>query len=281
MEVIEAQRRKNLWFSRRRRLLLKVVQKFWTPSVIDRVHLDYFPYPHYAYGVYVSCMQARMLGHSVTTVIEFGVAGGNGLIALENAALQIGSALDVEVDVLGFDNGEGMPPSSDVRDMVYWYRPTAFKMDFPRLKERLKKARLFIGLIHETVVEATRNLRGPIGFCSFDMDYYTATADALRIFDAPSETRQPRVMIYADDIFGVHDLNIVCSSVGEERAFADFNATHPDLKIQTVRGLRHKRPVVAKWNDQMFALHDFAHPFYNTPINPASPTVSTELNRLR
>lgn len=281
MEIIDIQRRKNFLYSRRRQLMLKLLYKIIPPSVIDKVHLDYFPYPQYAYGVYLSCMQARMLGHSCTTVIEFGVAGGNGLLALENAAVEIGAALNVEVAVLGFDNGEGMPPSSDVRDMVYWYLPTAFKMDIPRLKARLKKAELFIGPVNETVVEAIKDLRGPIGFCSLDMDYYTATVEALRIFDAPAETRQPRVAIYADDIFGVHDLNLVCSGVGEELAFAEFNATHTDLKINVISGLRHKRPIAAKWNDMMFALHDFGHPLYNTPINPATPDLSTKLNSLR
>lgn len=203
------------------------------------------------------------------------------MVALEDCAAQIGDALDVKVDVFGFDNGDGMPPATDSKDMIYWYRPTAFKMDIPRLRARLKQARLFIGLVEDTVVQATRDIRGPIGFCSFDMDYYSATAASLRIFDAAPETRQPRVIIYADDIFGYHDLNIVCKDVGEERAFLEFNDAHSHLKIHPIRGLRYKRPVPAMWNDKMFALHDFSHPDYNTPINPNDPSAATEMNRLR
>lgn len=270
MRVLEAQQRKVLMHSRRHRLLLRIARIFTKLSAIDRVHLDDFKYPHYAYGVYLACMQAQMLGQDTTTVIEFGVAGGNGLLSLEDAANEIGASLDVDVDVLGFDAGSGMPPSDDFRDMIYWYRPGAFKMDYSKLKARLRKAKLIIGDIQETVSEATRNLRGPIGFCAFDMDYYSATIQALKVFDASSATRQPRVLIYADDIFGFHDLNVMCESVGEERAFAEFNDSHQVLKIQKVRGLKSKRPLSASWNDKIFALHDFSHEHYNTPINPSS-----------
>jgi hypothetical protein len=249
-------------------------------NAIDRVHLDDFKYPHYAYGVYMACMQAQMLGQDITTVIEFGVAGGNGLLALEDAAIEIGAALGVEVDVLGFDAGAGMPPSNDFRDMIYWYRPGAFKMDYSKLKARLRKAKLIIGDIEKTISEATINLRGPIGFCAFDMDYYSATIQALKVFDAPSATRQPQVLIYAADIFGFHDLNVMCESVGEERAFSEFNESHRALKIQEVRGLRSKRPLNAKWNDKIFALHDFSHEHYNTPINPSSPEMTSRQSGL-
>ena len=281
MEALEAQQRRSTWFSRKQRLLLALTSPFRHFGPIDRVHLDRFPYPHYAYGVFFACMQAKMLGYAHTTVIEFGVAGGNGLVALESAAEEIGRALDIQVDVLGFDAGEGMPTSSDPRDMVYWFRPSAFKMDIPKLQSRLKRARLFIGLIEQTVGEATRDLKGPIGFIALDMDYYSATIQALKIFDEPTGTRQPRVMIYADDIFGFHDLNVVSNDVGEEGAFRDFNDAHSSLKIRSVRGLRFKRPIPAMWNEKIFAMHDFAHPQYNTPINPNTPEYLVKQSSLR
>lgn len=136
-------------------------------------------------------------------------------------------------------------------------------------------------MIAETVVEATRDLRGPIGFCSLDMDYYSATIEALRIFDEAPASRLPRVTLYADDVFGYHDLNIVGEDVGEDRAFKEFNAAHPSMHINAISGLKHKRIFPAMWNDKMYALHDLAHPDYNTPINPNSPEVSTRLNALR
>jgi hypothetical protein len=270
IEVSEVQQRRDAWFSRRRRYVRQATRGWRQLDPVDRAHLDEYPYPYYAYSVLVSCMQARMLGHEAVTVIEFGVAGGNGLVALERAAGEIGDQLGVHVDVLGFDNAEGMPPSEEPEDMIYWYRPGAFEMDTVRLRAKLSRARLFLGRVEETISEATASLRGPIGFCSLDLDYYSATTQALKVFDAPHETRLPRVLLYADDIFGWYDLNIMGASVGEERAFAEFNADHKDLRIDAVRGLRHKRPVPAMWNEKMFALHDLTHPGYDTPINPVS-----------
>jgi hypothetical protein len=151
----------------------------------------------------------------------------------------------------------------------------------PEVAGRLTTAQLHIGLIEDTVIEAVSDLRGPIGFVAIDVDYYTASTHVLRIFDTPAKTRLPRPLVYADDIFGWHDLNILCSAVGEERAFADFNAAHDTMTIEPIRGLRHKRPVPAMWNEKMFALHDLTHPDYSTPINPASASQAADLLRLR
>lgn len=281
MEVLEAQNLRSQLFSRRFRLKRRILELIKPLNPIEKVHLDRYERPSYAYGVYLACMQAKMLGHDVTSVIEFGVAGGNGLLALESCAAEIGGALGIKVDVIGFDVGTGMPTSDEAKDMVYWYRPTMFSMDYAKLRARIGSAKLHIGMISETVVDAARGLRGPIGFCSFDMDYYTATMNALRIFDQDPGTRLPRVAIYADDVFGYHDLNMVGCCVGEECAFEEFNGSHKTMKISPIRGLRFKRVISAMWNDKMYALHDLTHPDYNTPINPNPPEVSTKLNALR
>lgn len=281
MDVGEIQGSRTAWFSRRKRLVWRATRRFRSLDSVQRVHLDDYVYPHYAYGVLVSCMQARMLGFDRVTVIEFGVAGGNGLVALESASAEIGPQVGVTVDVLGFDTGEGMPSSDDPKDVVYWFRPAAFKMDVARLQRRLTTARLVLGRIEDTVAEATRELDGPIGFCALDMDYYSATVSALSIFDADQSTRLPRVLLYADDIFGYHDLNVMSTDVGEERAIADFNESHDRIRIGSIRGLRHKRPIPAMWNDKMFALHDFDHPLYNEPINPATLDQAEAMLHLR
>ena len=181
--VANAQAARVKWFSRRRRLLTRLMGPFARLSVLDCVHLDKYSYPQYAYGVYFACMQARMLGHEATTVVEFGVAGGNGLVALEKAALEIGQFFGVRVSAIGFDNGAGLPTSEDLRDMIYWYQPTAFAMDEKGLRSRLTIATLHIGRIADTLDEALHDLKGPIGFCAFDMDYYSSTRDALGSVD--------------------------------------------------------------------------------------------------
>jgi hypothetical protein len=99
-QILSIQNAKNRLMGRNplRRLALKLGAVLGLLGVPDRAYLDRFPYPHYAYGVFVACLQARMLNFPRITVIEFGVAGRNGLVALEMAAREIGGALSVEVD---------------------------------------------------------------------------------------------------------------------------------------------------------------------------------------
>lgn len=261
-----------------RRLWLQIKGTCGALSTIEKVHLDKFSYPHYAYGIYVACLQARMLSVPRITALEFGVAGGNGLVAMETAATEIGTWLGVEVDVIGVDQGAaGLPSSSDHRDMVYWFKPGAYAMNEPKLRAKLSRASLVIGDINKTLPELVSRIHAPVGFCSLDMDYYTSTCAALRLFESPAPIWLPRVMLYADDIFGFDDLNIMSCDVGEELAFADFNVRNPSKKISVIRGLGHKRPRPAAWNEKMFALHDFGHPRHNECINPLA---DDELARL-
>jgi hypothetical protein len=145
-------------------------------------------------------------------------------------------------------------------------------MDETKLRQRIKRAQLVIGNIEETLPILLSKLDAPIGFCSLDVDYYSSTISALRIFAGPTKNWLPRTLIYADDIFGFDDMNIMGECVGEEAAFAEFNERAVHMQICPIRGLRHKRPRPAMWNEKMYALHDFSHPEYNKPINPLSPS---------
>jgi len=42
----------------------------------------------------------------------------------------------------------------------------------------------------------------PIGFASFDLDMYSPTIAALRLFDVEHEKLEPRIGSYFDDVFG-------------------------------------------------------------------------------
>jgi hypothetical protein len=48
---------------------------------------------------------AKALGIKRVSVIEFGVAGGNGLVALDRIAEKVEQALGIDIDVYGFDTG--------------------------------------------------------------------------------------------------------------------------------------------------------------------------------
>ena len=113
---------------------------------------------------------------------------------------------------------------------------------------------------------------------SIDVDYYSATMAALQVFDAESSTRHPRVLIYADDIFGYHDLTIMSADVGEERAFTDFNDAHPSMQIALCPWTPPQASSIPpSWNEKVFALHDFDHPLYNEPINPVTGARAEDL----
>ena len=51
------------------------------------------------------------------------------------------------------------------------------------LKARLKRARLILGLVEETVPTFLLSNPAPIGFISIDVDYYTSTADVFKALE--------------------------------------------------------------------------------------------------
>ena len=93
--------------------------RFPIGSVENKVKYGVYAYAQYAYGVYWAAFLAKQLGMPRMTAVEFGVAGGRGLLALEHMSLAIGAHLGVEIDIVGFDSGEGMPTPADYRDLPH------------------------------------------------------------------------------------------------------------------------------------------------------------------
>jgi len=211
---------------------------------------------------------ARKLGHQRISSIEFGVAGGNGLVAMERHAETVRAKTGVEVVIYGFDTGQGMPQPQDYRDLPYLWQPGYFPMDVEKLKARLKSARLIIGDVAETVRDfVTQENPPPIGFISFDLDYYSSTVAALRIFEADQRYFLPRVPCYFDDIVG--DVDWAYNEfTGELLAIKEFNAAHDSIKVAPVNGLRfYGRRIPKSWHEQIFVAHLFTHPDYVKPIS--------------
>src|SRR5579862_5305691 len=82
-----------------------------------KLDLNAIERPHYGHCLLQAASLARTLGHRRISAIEFGVAGGNGLVALERHADYVRKETGVEVMTYGFDTGRGMPPPIDYRDM--------------------------------------------------------------------------------------------------------------------------------------------------------------------
>ena len=108
------------------------------------------PRAHYAYIMFEGARLAKRLGFKRISVIEFGVAGGNGLVNMEYHAEKIEELLGVTVDIYGFDTGVGLPPPEDYRDLPYIFKEGFFRMDQAALKARLKRSKLIIGDARDT-----------------------------------------------------------------------------------------------------------------------------------
>ena len=133
------------------KLLTGVMRRLPIGSYELRCALDLHPRPHYAYGVQQAAVLAQRLGIPRISVVEFGVAGGNGLVELVRMASLATAATGVEIDVIGFDRGEGLPKPLNYRDLPYMWREGDFEMDVEALRRRVPTAELVLGDIEQTL----------------------------------------------------------------------------------------------------------------------------------
>jgi len=245
----------------------QVWRRFPVGSIDVRVRHGIFDRPPYAFGVHAAAILARQLGLSAIQTIEFGVAGGRGLLALERIADAVQHYLNVQVSVCGFDTGRGMPAPIDYRDLPYVWAEGFYSMDAGKLKAALKPStRLVLGDIKTSL--GRWEPEAPVGFVAFDLDYYSSTKEALNLFNRGNDSLLPRVYSYFDDVmWPPHALHN--EWVGELCAIREFNETHQDRKLCPIHMFRYTRPRAASWNEQMYVLHDFNHPLYCSNItNP-------------
>src|SRR5579863_5007444 len=205
-------------------------ERFPIGSVDTRVRYGIFDRPHYAYGVFAAADLAKRLGINAISVIELGVAAGKGLLALERLAKIIGAYIGIQVNVTGFDSGQGMPAPADYRDLAHVWGQGFYKMDVPRLKAKLSPGtELILGDIEDTI--PSWGPKGSIGFVAFDLDYYSSTKKAFCLFekDDPA-SRLPRTYCYFDDLRWPEH---ACHNeyMGELCAIKEFNQEHEHKKI--------------------------------------------------
>jgi hypothetical protein len=218
--------------------------------------------PTYTWAMVHTAFLASSLKLDRICALEFGVARGNGLIALERAAKRLQDIFDVGIDVYGFDSGRGLPRPTDYRDLPNLWPEGGYPMDVGKLRRRLDRARLVIGLVEDTVGAFLESGPAPVGFIAFDLDHYTSTMQAFRVLEAGHRLLMPRVHCYFDDILGY-----TCGHHnGERLAIAEFNRAHPNRQISQIYGLRFCLPRKhrnANWTEKMFMTHIVEHPLYN------------------
>lgn len=244
-------------------LLALLVQVFGTFS--SKVAFDLVRPRKYAFATLEAARNARDLGKRKVTIIEFGVAAGGGLLGMCALARRVAEVTGVEIKVVGFDSGVGMPPPADFRDHPDLYQAGDFPMDQEALRKKLPaNARLLIGELEDTVPSFLAELTpdAPIGFAAVDVDYYSSAVKALRIFADPIPSKYlPLPIVYLDDIV----LPSHSRFSGELLAVEEFNTTHEYRKIDRHRFLRSQRIFKqARWIDQIFLLHVFDHPVMST-----------------
>ncbi len=228
--------------------------------------------PAYIWGVLQGAALGKVLGLERVSVIEFGVAGGKGLLRMEQIAERVEAMVGIGIDVYGFDTGRGIPMTQDYRDMPNVWMDNQFPMDKDKLECRLRRAKLKLGLVKDTIQSFVESKPAPVAFVSFDLDIYSSTVDALRLLDAEDMLLLPRVLCYFDDIFGLtySDYN------GERLAISEFNDAHVMRKLSPIYGLKFYVPREVRddaWPEQMFFLHIFDHALYNRPDELRKPMV--------
>jgi len=257
-----------------------LIRRFRLGPIDFRLALQAVDRPQYAYGVKQAARLAARLGLPAVSVIEFGVATGEGLIKLEEYAAIFGKAFGVTVNVYGFDLGTGLPSSTDYRDLPYVWQGGFYRMDVDGLKSRLRAARLYLGDVRETVREFLASEAPPVGFISFDLDLYSSTTSALQIFDASDAAVLPRVLCYFDDITS-NDHRLHCDRVGELRAILEFNQRSKEEIIAPLGVINSEILFPSVWMQQLYVYHRFSHGEYNTYIGdrPAAAIEAGERRR--
>jgi hypothetical protein len=253
--------------------------KVWDEAAVQldqlRSEVQRIGYPQYLYGLLCAARTARAIGASQFTAIEFGVAGGNGLVALERHAITVGKKWGVSIQVVGFDSSAGIPARTDPRDCPFAFRGGEYKMDEAKLRARLDHAEVRLGDVAETVQGLLQNF-APIGFISNDFDLYTSTRDSFALFDLEPDRLLPRVAMYFDDLMGYPYTTVT----GEWAAINEFNSTHKDRQLGQIYGLKHylgQAYRFAPWADMFFLLHVFDHPNYNSHEVMTVPDLSLRL----
>jgi hypothetical protein len=220
----------------------------------------------YGYCMLHAAGLASRLGLPKISVLEMGVAGGNGLISLEYWKSVIEEYLNIEIEIYGFDTGSGLPELVDYRDVMYNWAAGDFKMNILELKKRLKSTKLVLGDVKFTTKDFFESFKpAPIGAIMHDLDMYSSTINSFNLFSASPERFLPRVFNYFDDIVG-NENSLYNDFTGERLAISEFNDHTNDMKFSPAYHLIHgENP--KSWHNQIYILHNFQNTLYNSYPN--------------
>lgn len=211
--------------------------------------------PEYLFGVLYAAEHAKGEGHPAVSVIEFGVAEGYGLLALQKHAGAVAHYTGVDIYVYGFDSGHGLPQSTgDYRDHPDVWKSGDYQMNEAGLRRQLAgRTTLTIGDVGTTAM--TQTFAAPVGFVSLDLDFYSSTSAALQVLLREDVQLLRRVALYFDDLDAAYNHRFA----GELLAIEEFNMDSKKVKIDQWRGLQSGRPFPdADWLRGMYIAHNLA-----------------------
>jgi len=239
------------------RIFVRALLKHLNVSVKTRAVWELSDRPAYLLGVLAAAEQALRQNISEISVIEFGVAGGNGLVALQKEAEAVEKETGVGIKVYGFDMGPlGLPRFiGDHRDHPDIWKPGDYPMDVSKLQSRLdERTTLILGNIEETVPEFFKKFQPPaIGFVSIDVDLYSSARDALHLFTLADKKMIWHVPLYFDDIEFIFNNKFA----GELLAINEFNKQNDHVKIDRWYGVKIGMPFPERYFlEKLYVAHD-------------------------
>jgi hypothetical protein len=239
------------------RLFSKAGVKRFAKSVRTKARWDVASRPQYLVGVLAAADQALQEGVAEISVFEFGVAGGNGLLALGDSAAEVERETGVRIRVYGFDGGTGLPElTGDYRDHPDQWQPGDYPMDEGALRRKLRSnTTLIIGNIRDTLPKHLPDIREKIGFVAVDVDAYSSTCDVLSMYLDANKRMLRRVFMYFDDVDWIFNHRFA----GELLAMQEFNSRSEAVKIDRWRSVARQRPFPEEsWLNRMYIAHDLA-----------------------
>ena len=238
------------------RLLTRIIVKYTPTSARTKAMWDAVERPHYLMGLLRATDQAKVEGVPEIAAVEFGVSFGEGLLLLQEYAEMVEEETGIKIRIYGFDTDSGLPSGSgDYRDHPDFYQEGDYSTDMDALRRKLmSRTELILGDVSDTLPDFIENTQKvPIGFAAFDVDLYTATRDALKIFSIPGKSMLRRVPLYFDEL----DLDYFHKFAGEFLAIDEFNETNDHVKIDKWHGVRRLRPFPEHHRlDGMYVAHD-------------------------
>ena len=222
--------------------------------------------PHYESLIYETSKNAIKLGFNEISVVELGVAGGNGIKSILKYKRKIEKILDIKINIVGFDTGTGLPNSDLKEDLPYFWKQGDYtNINLKDLEKEDSSIKIYEGNISSTIDKYILENKIKIGLIFFDLDLYSSTKLFLDKIPALSEKKLllPRVFCYFDDLFvadyTLNDIN------GEPLAIKEFNNQFKKIKLgKTFDHITDFKFPLAK--GQIYTLHDFDNENYNKYI---------------